>query len=122
MALRQALGARAGRLLRQVLTESVLLSFTGGILALLLSFWFKDWLLQFVPSNMPRLAEVSLSLRVLCFGLGISVITGLAFGLAPAWQPGWRNRRAGSSRPIGLAAWCRDFGNRCVWKEDNSSS
>jgi len=42
--------------------------------------------LQFVPSNLPRLAEVRLSIRVLSFGLGISVLTGLAFGLAPAWQ------------------------------------
>lgn len=86
MALRQALGARAPRLVRQVLTESVLLSLAGGILALVLSYWFKDVLLRFIPASIPRLAEVNLNVRVLGFALVISLITGVAFGLAPAWQ------------------------------------
>ena len=86
MALRQALGARAPRLIRQILTESVLLSLAGGVLALVLSYWFKDVLLQFIPASIPRLAEVTLNIRVLGFALVISLLTGLAFGLAPAWQ------------------------------------
>lgn len=86
MALRQALGACAPRLLRQVLTESVLLSLAGGLLSLVLGYWFKDALLQIVPSSIPRLAEVSLNIHVLGFALVVSLITGVAFGLAPAWQ------------------------------------
>jgi putative ABC transport system permease protein len=86
MALRQALGARTRRLLRQVLTESVLLSLAGGILALALSYWLKDALLQIVPGSIPRLSEVSLNIHVLGFALVVSLITGFAFGLAPAWQ------------------------------------
>jgi putative ABC transport system permease protein len=86
MALRQALGARAPRLLRQVLTESVLLSLAGGLLSLVLGYWFKDALLQIVPSSIPRLSEVSLNIRVLGFALMVSLVTGVAFGLAPAWQ------------------------------------
>lgn len=86
MALRQALGARAVRLLRQLLTESMLLALSGGALALILGFWLKRVLLHMVPATLPRLNEVSLNVRVLGFALSISLITGAAFGLAPAWQ------------------------------------
>ena len=86
IALRQALGARAARLIRQLLTESLLLSVAGGLLALILGFWFKNVLLHAVPAGLPRLNEVTLNLRVLGFAIGVSLITGLGFGVAPAWQ------------------------------------
>jgi putative ABC transport system permease protein len=86
IALRQALGARAGQLIRQLLTESLVLSLAGGILALVLSFWLKSVLLHMVPASLLRLQEISLNIRVLGFALGISLLTGLAFGLAPALQ------------------------------------
>jgi len=86
MALRQALGARAGLLIRQLLTESVLLSLTGGIVAIILSFWLKSVLLQMVPASLIRVQEITLNYRVLGFALGLAVLTGFAFGLAPALQ------------------------------------
>ena len=86
MALRQALGARAALLIRQLLTESVLLSLTGGILAIILSFWLKSVLLQMVPASLLRVQEITLNYRVLSFALGLAVLTGFAFGLAPALQ------------------------------------
>jgi predicted permease len=86
VALRQALGAGAARLIRQLLTENVLLSLSGGVLALLLSFWLKSVLIQIVPSSLPRLHEISVNIRVLGFALGVSLFTGIAFGLAPAFQ------------------------------------
>jgi predicted permease len=86
MALRQALGAMATRLVRQLLTESLLLSLAGGMFAILLSFWLKDVLLHMAPPNLPRLQEVGINLRVLGFALAISLITGVAFGLVPAMQ------------------------------------
>jgi predicted permease len=86
IAVRQALGASTWRLIRQTLTESVVLSLCGGALAVPLSFWLKDILLTLVPSTLPRLTEVALNGRALLFASAISVITGLLFGLAPAVQ------------------------------------
>ena len=86
IAVRQALGAGAWRLIRQMLTESVVLSLCGGFLGVLLSFWLTSVLLHLVPSNLPRIGEVTVSLRVLLFALGVSLFTGLLFGLAPATQ------------------------------------
>jgi putative ABC transport system permease protein len=86
MAVRQALGAGPWRLVRQMLTENVVLPLGGGVLALVLTFSLKELLLQFVPSTLPRLQEVWCEFHVLLFALGISLTTGLAFGLAPALQ------------------------------------
>jgi predicted permease len=86
IALRQALGAGAGRVVRQMLTESVLLSLLGGILALVLTVWLKDLLLRFVPASLPRLHEVSVNVPVLLLALGVSLVAGVAFGLTPALQ------------------------------------
>jgi predicted permease len=108
MAVRQALGARAWRLVRQMLTESVVLSLGGGVLALVLTFILKELLLQFVPSTLPRLQEVGVNSHVLLFTVGISLITGLAFGLAPALQLADRGlmdelRQGTRGAPVGVS-------------------
>jgi putative ABC transport system permease protein len=84
IALRTALGANPGRLVRQLLTESVLLGLAGGLVGLALAAWGVSLLEQFGPSNLPRLEEVTIDWRVLAFTLSMSVLTGIMFGLAPA--------------------------------------
>jgi len=86
IAIRTALGARRSRLLRQLLTESVFLAMIGGFAGTILAFVGTKLLLAFTASNMPRLQEVTLDARVLLFSLGISILTGLIFGLVPALQ------------------------------------
>jgi len=88
MAIRRALGAAQARLTRQLLTESLLLSFIGGIAGLGILFLLKDFLLQLVPEHLPRLNEISISWSVLLFALVASVVSGILFGLAPALQAG----------------------------------
>jgi predicted permease len=84
MAVRAALGASAGRMVRQMLTESLLLAFIGGIVGLATAVLTLKAVLRFVPANLPRLGEVNIDWRVLGFALLISLATGLLFGLAPA--------------------------------------
>ena len=88
IAIRRALGAAQGRLIRQLLTESLLLSVFGGIAGLGILFLVKDFLLQLVPNNLPRLSEISISWSVLVFALIASGVSGVLFGLAPALQAG----------------------------------
>ncbi len=86
LGLRTALGAGRGRLLRQMLTESLLLSFVGGIAGLALAFAFHRGLLALVANRIPvpRLEQVALDLPVLAFTFALAVGTGLLFGLIPA--------------------------------------
>jgi putative ABC transport system permease protein len=84
-ALRAALGAGRMRLIRQVLTESVLLAFIGGLSGVLLAYWGIHWLVAFGP-DIPRLSEIGIDLRVLAFTFAVSLMTGLFFGLIPALQ------------------------------------
>jgi predicted permease len=86
MVVRAAVGASGGRLIRQMLTESLLLAFIGGIAGLTTAAIALKVVLRFVPANLPRLGEVNIDWRVLGFALLISVATGLLFGLAPAIQ------------------------------------
>ncbi|HTB12470.1 MAG TPA: ABC transporter permease [Bryobacteraceae bacterium] len=86
MAVRQALGGARMRLIRQLLTESLLLSLLGGIAGLAILFFTRKLLLEIIPATLPRLHEISISWTVLLFALGVSVLAGVFFGLAPALQ------------------------------------
>ena len=83
-AIRTALGASRGRLVRQSLVESTLLALLGGALGVTLAYLGVRALLAAAPVDMPRLDEVTLDVRVLLFALGISLVTGLVFGALPA--------------------------------------
>jgi putative ABC transport system permease protein len=115
LAVRVALGATRGRLIRQVLTESVLLSLAGGILGLFLAVWVTAALVHATPAGVPRMDEVSADGWVLSFTLVLSILTGIVFGIFPALQAsradvqvtlqeGGRTGTAGSGR-----ARLRDF-------------
>lgn len=86
IAIRAALGARRGRVIRQLLTESVMLSIVGGAAGLGLAVWGIDVLISFSPADLPRLDSISLDARVVVFTLIVSILTGILFGLAPAIQ------------------------------------
>ncbi|HEY3927370.1 MAG TPA: ABC transporter permease [Candidatus Koribacter sp.] len=86
LAVRAALGASRARLIRQLLTESVLLSFAAGLLALLLAGIGMRFLLALTPSDLPRLSEIHLDAPAFAFTLGIAVFAGMVFGLAPAFR------------------------------------
>src|SRR5438067_537055 len=86
MAIRRALGAARGRLTRQLLTESLLLSLFGGVAGVAILFLLKDFLLRLIPENLPHLNEISISWNILLFALVASVVSGVLFGLAPALQ------------------------------------
>lgn len=86
LAVRAALGASRGRLVRQLLTESTMLSLAGGVLGLWLASGSLDLLVRFIGRFTTRAAEVSISIPVLLFTLGVSVLTGLIFGSVPAFS------------------------------------
>lgn len=85
-AIRAAIGASRNRVIRQVLTESILLSAVGGVLGILLAAWGTDAILKILPATLPGLVHIHLDLSVLLFALGVSLLTGILFGLVPAWK------------------------------------
>ena len=86
IAIRAAMGASRTRVLRQMLTESILLSAIGGIAGLILSIWLTDLLMSMLPESAPRLEHIGIDYRVLTFALGVSALTGILFGIVPALQ------------------------------------
>jgi len=84
-AIRSALGAGRVRLVRQLLTESAMLSIAGGALGLLLAVWGVKLIIGINPDGIPRAREISLDARVVFFTFAVSFVTGIVFGLVPAW-------------------------------------
>jgi putative ABC transport system permease protein len=84
IAIRAALGATRSRLVRQMLTESLLLAVAGGALGLLLAMWGSSFLIALSPADLPRAGEVVIDGRMLLFSLALSLLAGIIFGLAPA--------------------------------------
>lgn len=84
MAIRSALGAGRGRLIRQMLVESLLLATAAGVAAVVLAWWFTRLLLELKPASLPVTLEVPLDWRVLLFALVVSLATGIVFGVVPA--------------------------------------
>lgn len=85
-AIRQALGASRGRLARQVLTESILISLAGGATAVIVLGLGRAWLVAMIPADIPRLAEIHADWRLAAFALVLSLVTGALFGVTPALQ------------------------------------
>lgn len=84
--IRAALGASRTRMIRQLLTESLLLSIASGALGLVIAVWGTHTCLKLLPQTLPRAEEIGLDLRVLFFTLGITLLTGTLFGLLPAFR------------------------------------
>jgi predicted permease len=109
IAIRTALGARRGRIVRQVLAEAVVLSLIGGLLGLIVAHFATQLVVAFFGASLPRLSEIRLDLSVLAFTFAIAVITGIVAGALPAWRmslsnpqdalkQGGRSGSAGTSR------------------------
>jgi len=86
LTIRAAMGAGKLRLVRLILTESVILAILGGLVGLILAQWSVEALLALKPDELPRMESIGLDLRVLGFTMLVAVLTGLIFGIAPAWS------------------------------------
>lgn len=111
LAVRNAIGAARGRILRQLLTESLVHGLLGGALGLVLAYWGVGLLVRILPADVPRLDEVRVDWRVLAFTFGVSVVTALGFGAVPARRAARSNLSAsltvgdrGRSASFGRAA------------------
>src|ERR1035438_3410519 len=104
MGVRSALGAERVRLVRQMLTEALLLALGGGILGVLIAYGALRLILRFHPGDIPRLNETSLDARVLLFTAGASLLTGLAFGLLPAL----------AASPVNVSSLLKQGGNKGI--------
>jgi predicted permease len=108
MAVRLAVGASQVRMIRQMLTESLVLSLIAGITGVVAAAGALGFIVRFVPSKIPRLSEVNVDWRVLLFGLLISILTGLVFGFAPAIQ----SAKADLVSAIREGAWGSGYGSK----------
>ncbi len=95
LVIRTALGAGRWRLIRQLLTESVLISLAGGAVAVLIAWWGTTLLVALKPASLPRLQEIGVDSRVLAFTFGLALLTGIIFGLVPAWTASRRGVNEG---------------------------
>jgi len=91
MAIRLSLGATRWRIVRQLMTESVLLAVAGGLVGLLLAAWGKDWIVMLAPNELFRVKDLGLDTQVLGFTLAISLLTGFVFGFLPALHASQQN-------------------------------
>jgi len=109
IAIRTALGAKRGRIVRQVLTEAVVLSVIGGVLGLVVAHFATRLVVNFLGASLPRVSDIRLDSTVLAFTFGIAVLTGVVSGVVPAWRmsiadpqdalkQGGRSGSAGASR------------------------
>jgi predicted permease len=109
LAIRLSLGASRWRLIRQLLTESLLIGLTAGALGILCAYWSRDLLWTLLPGGRPQNLDFSLDGRVLFFTLGLSIFATLLFGLAPALQASKPNQMASlrdrTDRPNGSSRW-----------------
>ncbi len=108
IAIRAALGARRGRLIRQLLTESLLLAGLGGGAGLLLALWITDLFAKIKSVDIPRLEQINIDGRVLAATAGFALLTGILTGLAPAWRSSRPNVSGrlndGSRTSVGLGS------------------
>jgi putative ABC transport system permease protein len=86
LAIRTALGSGRSRLIRQLLTESLLVAITGGAIGLILAYWGVEGLLALSPDSIPRIHEIAFNVPLFSFALVVTLLTGVVFGLAPALQ------------------------------------
>ncbi len=109
LAIRLSLGASRWRLIRQLLTESLLIGLTAGALGILCAYWSRDLLWTLLPGGRPQNLDFSLDGRVLLFTLGLSIVATLLFGLAPSLQASKPNQMASlrdrTDRPSGSSRW-----------------
>jgi putative ABC transport system permease protein len=110
LSVRLALGARTGRIIQQMLTESMLIAALGGLAGLLLGAWGISSLSRLIPGTLVKLDQITLNIPVLLFTLGISALTGLLFGLLPALRTAHTNPNVSlkqGGRLIGRSGWAK---------------